>query len=71
MLGQVEIDTFWQDVERHLTKRRPRLSPEQAVRAIQRYRNALDVGGVKDMVYHREPQQVAADIVAGEFEREQ
>jgi hypothetical protein len=62
MLGQAEIDTFWGDVEREL-KQRKKLTPEQALRAIMRYRNALASAEVTNMVYHREAQDVARDIL--------
>jgi len=67
MLGQVEIDSFWAEVERQLQIDRPHTTPEQRVRAILRYRKALASADVNRMVYHREPAQVAQDIEAGEF----
>ena len=67
MLGQEEIDNFWTDVERRLAKDRPNTTPEDRLRGIIRYRNALAIGAVNKMVYHREPEDVAHDIEVGEF----
>jgi len=67
MLGQVEIDDFWTNVERELCHELPDLSSEQRLRAIMAYRNALASVEVNQMVYHREPSDVAHDILVGEF----
>lgn len=69
MLGQAEIDTFWTEVERALKSRRKKFNSEQTLRAIMRYRNALAGAGVTNMVYHREPDEVAQDILRGEYDQ--
>ncbi len=67
MLRQQEIDNFWTDVERRLAVDRPHTTAEERLRGIIRYRNALAIGAVNMMVYHREPEEVAHDIEVGEF----
>ena len=66
MLGQAEIDSFWDDVEDALKSER-NATNERALRAIMRYRNALAGAAVTNMVYHREPRDVARDIVSGGY----
>jgi hypothetical protein len=70
MLGQAEIDTFWTDVEGALKSRRRAYDSERTLRAIMRYRNALAGAGVTNMVYHREPAEVAADILRGGYDED-
>lgn len=58
------IHQFWAEVEEHLRSRHA-LGGEQGVRSILRYRNEIDRVG--PLVYHREPADVADDIVTGGY----
>lgn len=58
------VNEFWNDVEGHLRSRFD-LQGEQRVRSILRYRNEIDRVG--PLIYHREPRDVADDIVSGGY----
>ncbi len=59
-----QIHQFWAEVEEALRSVH-QLQGDQPVRAILRYRNEID--GVGPIIYHRSPQDVADDIVSGEY----
>ena len=59
-----QIHEFWAEVEEALRSRH-QLQGDWPVRAILRYRNEID--GVGSMIYHRGPDDVADDIVSGEY----
>ena len=60
------VNEFWEDVEGHLRSRLD-MPGEECVRSILRYRNELDRVG--PLIYHRQPRDVADDIVSGGYAR--
>ncbi len=64
LLPVEQIHAFWSEVEDHL-RARHHLKGDQPVRAILRYRNEIERVG--PMLYHREPGDVADDIISGEY----
>ena len=58
------VHRFWDEVERQLRSRH-RLGGDQAVRSILRYRN--EVERIGPILYHREPGDLADDIVSGGY----
>ncbi len=63
-LPVAQIHQFWRDVEESLSLDH-RLTGDQSVRAILRYRNEIE--GTGTMVYHRDARDIADDIVSGEY----
>lgn len=59
-----QIHTFWDEVEEGLRSRH-HLPANRAIRAILRYRNEIERVG--SIIYHREPSDVADDIVSGDY----
>jgi hypothetical protein len=64
MLPPNLIREFWDTVKRELLQRHE-LADAKATSAIASYRAALDRHQAGDMVYHREPDDVAETIAAG------
>jgi hypothetical protein len=59
-----QIHAFWNEVEEQLRSRHY-LQGDQPLRAILRYRNEID--RVVPIIYHREPLDVAGDIISGQY----
>jgi hypothetical protein len=64
MLPIDQIHHFWDEVEQSL-RARHHLKGDRPVRAILRYRNEID--NVGSIIYHRSPDDVADDILSGEY----
>jgi hypothetical protein len=59
-----QIHAFWAEVEENLRSRH-HLKGDRPVRAILRYRNEIERVGA--ILYHRNAEDVADDIVSGEY----
>jgi hypothetical protein len=59
-----QIHAFWNEVEEQLHSHH-HLQGDQPIRAILRYRNEIDRVG--PIIYHREPRDIADDIISGQY----
>jgi hypothetical protein len=59
-----QVHAFWDSVEETL-RTKYKFTGDQPIRAILRYRNEIDRVGPN--LYHREPADIADDIVSGEY----
>jgi hypothetical protein len=66
MLPNHLVDEFWERVANDLAGRSG-VGPSVARRAIARYREELARMDMPDLVYHREPAEVARDVMQGGF----
>ena len=60
------IDDFWDNVVGTLHGKHG-LGSVQALRAVLRFRNALDADEVGDILYHASPEDVAEGIMSGGY----
>ena len=67
MLPGYLVAEFWDSVQQHLKTMKPNLPDERIQAGITMYRDTLASRDVTELIYHRDPEDIATTLSDSEF----